>query len=560
MAFRLARDAKPPGWHEERLSTRRLPVLVLAAGWQEALERGERPSELARFFLHTSHQKMRDEVLAPYLRGRRWFAAKNEPLDDVRIETMAPWRTDGSAWQVAFAHAYLAGGAVQRYFLPLAIDWETRTHDPMERYQAFGIARVRHRERVGLIYAAFAHPEFARDMARAMLRNASIPVGEGRLRFSSTPLFAPLAEAIGEDVRTPALEQSNTAVFFGSRLFLKGYRRLRTGINPELEVGRFLTEASPFPHIAPILGAAEYVDPGEPEPLTLAILQKFVENQGDMWTLTCDYLTRMLSLPAQAPAAQAGPDAAASDFHLRRMALLGTRVGQMHAALAVRTGDAAFDPEPVRRDDVAGWKAALARELDETLDALEAARARLPETIAGLAAPLLAARERLRRRVEALRPDVARLAKTRYHGDLHLGQVLVAQDDFVIVDFEGEPGRTLEERRAKSCVLRDVAGMLRSFRYAAHAAILRREPGAPPGEQALAALVEWERSGTRAFLDGYRRATAGIASVPRDEAAFAALLDLFLLDKALYELRYEIANRPDWVPIPLRGLLELTGP
>ena len=144
----------------------------------------------------------------------------------------------------------------------------------------------------------------------------------------------------------------------------------------------------------------------------------------------------------------------------------------------------------------------------------------------------------------------------RIHGDLHLGQVLVAKDDFIIVDFEGEPGRSLQERRAKSSPLKDVAGMVRSFSYAAHAAALRRSPGAAT-DDGLQALARWEREATHHFIDGYRKAAAGLASVPADDDSFRALADLFLVEKALYELRYEIANRPDWVEIPLRGLLEL---
>jgi maltose alpha-D-glucosyltransferase/alpha-amylase len=150
------------------------------------------------------------------------------------------------------------------------------------------------------------------------------------------------------------------------------------------------------------------------------------------------------------------------------------------------------------------------------------------------------------------------LVKTRYHGDLHLGQVLAAQDDFIIVDFEGEPARALEERRAKGCVMRDVAGMLRSFSYAAHAALLRREPGAGAAEEGTKALAAWQGEAEHFFLEGYAKAAAGLASVPGDESSFKALLDLFLIEKALYELRYEIANRPDWIGIPLNGLLELT--
>jgi maltose alpha-D-glucosyltransferase/alpha-amylase len=170
---------------------------------------------------------------------------------------------------------------------------------------------------------------------------------------------------------------------------------------------------------------------------------------------------------------------------------------------------------------------------------------------------LLAARPKLQDRVARLDARVDGVVKTRYHGDLHLGQVLVAKDDFFLVDFEGEPARPLAERREKSSVLRDVAGMLRSFSYAAHAAVVRGEPGASPGEGAAGKLAEWEAGAIESFLAGYTQAARGLASVPSDAATFRATLDLFLLEKALYELRYELSNRPDWLAIPLRGLLEL---
>jgi maltose alpha-D-glucosyltransferase / alpha-amylase len=561
MAFRLSSDAKPPGWHEERLATRRIPVLVLAPGWQEILDGGTGEVDFTRIFMNVSRERRRDEVLLPYLKGRRWFSAKNEAISDVRVAAIAPWQgRSGNVWRIAFVDAELASGEAQRYFLPTAIDWETRDHDPAERYGAAAVVKVRHRDRVGLIYAAFANPEFARDIGHAMGANREDPLGRGRLSFSSTTMLAENADALELEPRTPALEQSNTAVFFGNRLFLKSYRRLRAGVNPELELGRFLTEVSPFPHIAPVLGAVEYHDEGSAEPVTIAILQKFVENQGDLWTLIRQHLSRVIAMP-NAGTAAASPassvESAAAGFHLARMGLLGSRVAEMHRALCVTTGDARFDPEPVTGEDFAGWKSAIERELDVTMGLVEAALPGLPEAARALLSPVLDARERIRERVRGETAPAERLVKTRYHGDLHLGQVLVAQDDFVIVDFEGEPGRPLEERRAKSSPLRDVAGMLRSFSYASHAALLNREAGAPASADAPAALAAWELDAAHHFLEGYMTAARGIASVPAHGAAFRATVELFALEKALYELRYEIANRPDWIAIPARGLLEL---
>jgi maltose alpha-D-glucosyltransferase / alpha-amylase len=555
LAFRLATDAKAPGWHEERLLQRRLPVLVLAPGWQKALESASKSPDAMQVFLNATRERLRDDVMLPYLKSRRWFAAKNEKIEGVRMSMLAPWKTPSATWTVTFVDTHLEGGKCQRYFLPLALDWETRSFDPSEKYAAHAIAKVRHKDRVGLFYAAFANPEFPRDMARAMGNNEDVPLAAGSLRFTSTALFADHAGAIADEVRVPSLEQSNTAVFFGNRLFLKGFRRMREGVNPELEMGRFLTEVSPFPHTAPVLGAAEYVVEGE-EPVTLAVLQPYVENQGDMWTLICQHLSRMLSTPA-APTDKSEADTIAADFHLGRMALLGRRVAELHRALAKASGDPAFDPEPVTAEDLEAWKAGAEREIDETLDTIDAALRSLPEDARAQLQQLSAARERLYAKVGATAANLAGLAKTRYHGDLHLGQILVAQDDFIIVDFEGEPGRSLAERRAKGCVLRDVAGMLRSFSYAAHAAALRREAGVPNAEAAAQALAQWERDAAHHFLEGYSKSAAGLASVPADEKTRRALLDLFLIEKALYELRYEAANRPDWIAIPLRGLLEL---
>jgi maltose alpha-D-glucosyltransferase/alpha-amylase len=240
------------------------------------------------------------------------------------------------------------------------------------------------------------------------------------------------------------------------------------------------------------------------------------------------------------------------------MGLLGRRIGELHRALCLKTGDALFDPEPLTLGDFERWKAAISQEVDTTFASLEAAMPAMPEATRKNVEPLMDLRESIRSRVRNASCELRGLVKTRYHGDLHLGQVLVVLDDFIIVDFEGEPGRTLEERRAKGSVMRDVAGMLRSFSYAAHSAALRREPGTASTEAGMQALAQWEGEAIHHFLEGYGKATEALPSVPADAQSFRTLLDLFLIEKALYELRYEIANRPDWIAIPLRGLLELT--
>ncbi|HET7728952.1 MAG TPA: maltose alpha-D-glucosyltransferase [Usitatibacter sp.] len=554
MAFQLSKDAKAPSWHENRGAQRSLPVLILGSDWKHAVGAAGGLADAEGAFINASHDKLRTEVLEPHVKERRWFAAKGEALADLTLALPAAWGPGDTPWAMGFLEAKLASGETQRYFMPVGIEWETREADPLERLGMWALAKVRRKERVGALHDAFGSPEFSRELVRAMGRNERLAAGAGELRFSSTARLAEYAGAIDEEVRIPALDQSNTGVFFGTRLFLKGYRRMRVGVNPELEIGRFLTEASPFAHAAPVLGAVEYHEEGQAEPATLAVLQTFVENQGDLWSLICQQLSRTVTLPRDRAADTA--EAVATGFHLNRMALLGRRVAELHVALAKVTGDPAFDPEPVTGADFAAWKENVEREMEVTLETVEGAMPRLTAAARERVAPLLAARERLRGRIRGVACATEGLVKTRYHGDLHLGQVLVAQDDFILVDFEGEPGRSLEERRAKSCVLRDVAGMLRSFSYAAYAAALRAQPDALP-ESGMEKLAAWEKEARFFFLEGYARAAERAPSVPADPACFKPLLELFLLEKALYELRYEIANRPDWAEIPLRGLTEL---
>jgi maltose alpha-D-glucosyltransferase/alpha-amylase len=552
-AFRLSTDAEPPAWHEQVLPYRTLPVLVLSAEWRAALGDLETARDFGRVIKNITRDRLRDEILLPYLRNRRWFALKAHPVSDLGFARLADWQTPEGDWLMGILEAEPEGGEAQRYFFPLAIEWEERDHDPLEKLGAWAFVRVRRKDKVGVMYGAFGNPAFARALARAMDTAGEIPLGRGRLRFTATSAYAGLAPAIDEEVRVPPLEQSHTGVFFGKRLYLKGYRRLHRGISPELEIGRFLTDASPFAHIAPVVGAVEYVEGPDERVFTIAVLQKFVDNQGDAWTFTLDHLNRVLTQPLPDEAIAESPHA----FELAQLALLARRVAELHHAFGKATGDPAFDPEPVEAAEIEDWKTRVLDEAIGTLDLLESARARLaPETQPDVDA-LLAARAALLGRLRGLRLDAPGLAKTRYHGDLHLGQVLVAQNDFVIIDFEGEPGRPIEERRRKHSPLRDVSGMLRSFNYAAQASLASLADAQGDPTALAAALRDWERLAVAAFLDAYDEAAAGLASIPSDRRVRREMISMFAIEKALYELRYELDHRPDWVLLPVRGLLAM---
>jgi len=343
-------------------------------------------------------------------------------------------------------------------------------------------------------------------------------------------------------------------VAIGNRLFLKAYRRLGVGINPEFEVGRYLTTVARFRHCVPVAGALEHVS-ADGTSTTLALLQAYVANQGDGWDYTLDYLRR--SLEERGVADEGSPQ----ELHGAYLALaqtLGLRVAQLHLALATPSGDPGFAVEEAGRAEVLAWVAGVREAAVDALAYLQPRLANLPAQAQQLAARLLAAREPLLARIDACAQLEGAVVKARLHGDLHLGQVLLAENDFVIIDFEGEPERSIAERRRKRSPLCDVAGMLRSFGYA-RCSVLRDWPRQEADGAGLAAFAgAWERAARHSFVEGYWQAARGSALYP-SEAPVRALIELFEIEKALYELRYEINNRPNWAEIPLQGLLDLLG-
>jgi len=325
---------------------------------------------------------------------------------------------------------------------------------------------------------------------------------------------------------------------------LKILRKLTPGIHPEAEMTRYLTDAG-FANIAPLRG--EVVREGKDgAPVTLMLLQGFVRNQGDGWGWTLDWLAR-----AADQTSDEHHDALSG--YLSFISALGRRLGELHAVLARPSDNPAFTPEMAGEATRTAWAEGAIAQLDPALDLLE--NADLGEEEQALADGLLARRDALKQAAYRLAQSADGALMTRVHGDFHLGQVLVAQGDAVIVDFEGEPARTLEERRAKGSPLRDVAGLLRSLDYAAAAAASALSTA--PAERRDALLARFREEAGAAFSAAYREVEAE-APVPWAPAETRdALLDLFLLEKAAYELRYEVANRPTWLPIPLRGLATL---
>ncbi len=368
-------------------------------------------------------------------------------------------------------------------------------------------------------------------------------------------------------------EQSNTSIVYGHRLILKLFRRLEMGVNPDLEIGRHLTERGGYGHTPAVAGALEYHG-GADEPVTLAIVHSYVSNEGDAWSYTLDTLgrfyeriltegppTQEVPVPpaglldrARAEIPQAADDVVGSFLESARQ--LGRRTAELHNALAHDHGDPAFTPEPMTPHHLRSVYQSMRNLAGRNLGLLRTALPNLPERERALGELVAADEEDVLGRFHEVLGRRITCARIRSHGDFHLGQVLFTGRDFMILDFEGEPSRSLGDRRTKRTPLRDVAGMLRSFHYATFAAIREGvERGLVDPESDMVHVLEawgayWYDWVSAAFLGAYLDSAAGAAYLPGDDADLTVLLETALLEKAVYELGYELNNRPDWVADP----------
>jgi len=416
----------------------------------------------------------------------------------------------------------------------------------------------------------------------------SIPT-TGRLDARASAAFSAAHESQSRSSRLSSAEQSNTSIIYGKRMILKLFRHLQPGENPDVEIGRFLTDVARFPPIASLMGEISLTTAGA-EKTTVAMLQGLVANQGDGWQWFLKQLSVFFASVASLPEP---PSAPAPSFlndqwplreakahartSLRAAALLGGRTAELHLALATATRDPAFAPEPFTSEDLIRDALRIQAEISTTLEALKIKLSSLKDSTADAAALLLSRRIDLLARANAITHSTAGGERIRIHGDYHLGQTLrtgeVSSDqkeegetdigDFVLLDFEGEPARPLAERRQKQSPLKDVAGMIRSLSYAAYSGLDRFLAAHPdiassPGCEKLTAwAVFWQNSVSSEFLRAYRETIAANQELLPSPQQSQALLNAYLLEKALYELLYELNNRPSWLRIPLAGILAL---
>ena len=541
-----------------------LPEVRTAGGWETALIGGAK--------------ERLENVLLGYIPQRRWFGGKARKVKSATIsDVMSVPGAEGYSYLTSVAIAY-ADGDPDVYILPIAYASAAEAPHILERWPHSAIAWVRNQgeESRGLLYDALGPPNFAEALLGAIARRRRAPGGAGTLVGSTTRAFARLRgpETVRLEAQLSVAEQSNNSVIFGERLMLKVFRRLEEGVNPELEVGRFLTEKTGFSQVAPLAGSLEYRR-AKGEPVTIAILQAYVPNQGDARQYTLNTLAHFFTAPELVGAAppvlpRSLPEASRLELpeiatktmggYLDSARLLGRRTAELHAALSSDPTDPAFAPERISPGDQRSIYQSLSGLSLRATDLLRSQLNKLPADAREEGRKVLELESRIAYILKSFLARRLSTTRIRVHGDYHLGQVLYTGHDFVIIDFEGEPTRSLYERRLKRLAMRDVAGMLRSFSYASQAAL--RSSQAPP--EAVASLQAWARfwvdAVSAAFLKSYL-STAGAASwVPQTPEDLELQLTTMLLEKALYELRYELNLRPDWVRIPLRGILDLVTP
>ncbi|MFH0995123.1 MAG: putative maltokinase, partial [Pseudomonadota bacterium] len=481
-------------------------------------------------------------------------------------------------WAIALVRVDYLSGDMEMYAVPMALADENQSDGLWLKHPQAIIARLKSQcgKSTLVLYDAMVDNAFGEALLEVLTRKKFINGRHGQMRGFTTRAFRTLFSKC-QSLPSPTMmhmEQSNTSIRFGDILILKLIRNLSPGINPDFEIGRLLTEKR-FSHCAPTVGGIE-LRLNQGEPMTLGILQGFVTNQGDAWRYTLDCLDRYFdtamghplgTLPATFPVelldtTPSGEAAGLIGHYLESARLLGQRTAEMHVCLASEQSLPEFKPEAFSKLYQRALYQSMRTQVGKVLPQLRRQFNRLPDDLRPLAVYILKREKDLMNRFKELIETKIGTQRIRCHGDYHLGQVLFTGSDFVIIDFEGEPSRPITERRIKRSALRDVAGMMRSFHYAAHAALLHRhEAGTPP--DAFAKLEHWaefwHRWVSAEFLRSYLQAAGGSRFIPATRDELCVLLRSLLLEKAIYELSYEMNNRPDWIGIPLRGIRQLLG-
>lgn len=433
--------------------------------------------------------------------------------------------------------------------MPIQIHW-----DRIDRasYDPRIIAAVRQVSREGTLSDVAADKGLVSQILRNIRDGVTVSEGDHRLAFVPTEGIKAIADESVQAVRGIQGEQSNTTALIDDTYVMKIYRKLENGPNPEIEMGRFLTDLTGFKNTPALLGSVELQGPELS--CAAAVVHAFVENQGDAWSVTAGALDRFVEGLRLVSAPDLMPAQDEKAGYQLYMSHAGQRVAEMQLALASREDVAGFEPELVSASTMNEWISFAAERAEAVFSRLSEHTRRTTEDRA--TEELLTYRGKLTDHLRQLLPEQLQLHCIRQHGDLHLGQMLVVRDDIFIIDFEGEPRRTLEERRSKAPAARDIAGLIRSIDYSTSAALLRAlKVGVDDDGRIAAELAIWRDEAILTLLTSYRSAMSDARLWPVERTHSQQLLRFFLLEKAFYEIGYELSHRPEWLPIAIGGAL-----
>ncbi len=509
--------------------------------------------------LRGDHRKVIErEVLPDYVRNRRWFGSKARSVSGMRVGGEVPICDRADAGHIWFVEVSYRDAALETYTLPVQIARGAAARALLASTPHAVIARFEGTEEA-ILHDAVWDAGFREDLFRLMANEQQMAGRDGHLVGITGSALGADRAALPSQVL--GVEQSNSSMVFDNKFFLKLYRKLEDGVNPDVEVTRFLSEKTEFANVPAFAGSIEYRR-GKGEPVVVGAMQAAIASEGDAWTMTLDsvsrfyerVLARKADLQSDVVSTGAVVDELIGGVYPERAQLLGRRTAELHLALASEAEDKRFVPEPfnamAQRSVFQNMRAMVRRNWELLGKKLPA----LPAGVREEAAEIYAAEKQILAAQQRILEHIAGASKIRIHGDYHLGQVLYTGKDFIILDFEGEPARPLSERKLKRSALRDVAGMMRSFQYAAYSALWQSSTR-PEDIPFLEDWADrWYREMSSSFLHAYLETAAGAAFVPKEETDLQVMLSAYLLDKAVYEVGYELNNRPDWVVIPVRGI------
>ena len=560
-----------------------VPTLAVSGNWQNIFAKESRATLAS--------------VLPNYLRNRRWFGGKARTIQTVEITEVIPVSYRDTQAFITFLHVDYTEGLAENYVLPLAYaslsgsqqEYHDGEHQASSRNvpndQVVAQIKIQATNEVGILFDAVAEKDFLTFPLAACINSHRYKGEVGELLASATDGLS--KGQVNFSQLQPHLlkgEQSNTSAIYGDQFILKFFRKIEEGINPDLEIGRFLTEKTnagtlPLPvHFAPVAGALEYKSQGR-QPISIGIIHKFVPDTIDAWSFTLDSLrnyfeqvmVKQLDInQVELPTHLFGSHAVAEipelahelmGSYLANSAILGQRTAELHIAFASDPENPDFAPEPFTSFYQRSIYQYMRNLAGRVLILLKKQLPHLPADTQPLAQTLLNRQEILMERFRAIVDLKITGMRTRCHGDYHLGQVLYTGKDFIIIDFEGEPARTISERKIKRSPLRDVAGMLQSFNYAVTVALRNEVDSGMIRPESLTEMEQWAQFWfacvSTAFLKSYLETAENAAFLPQSHQELQVLLDAYVLEKAVYELGYELNNRPEWAGIPLERILEL---